>query len=250
MDRPGLDSLLADRGPVHTICHLATEPPGDGPRRGTNDAGTRNLLAAARDAGVRHVVFASTMSVFDFLEAQRQRPLTEACPTAPRDAYGAEKLQAESICAGSDGPPTVTVLRFAGVYGPGKDRGAVHQFLRCAVEGKPVDIAADRAVDLLWVGDAVAALLATIDEPPASRLLHIGSGAAVPLSEVARQAGEAVGATLEVRVSGGGNHFCLDVRRARAEIGYQPTPLAQTLRCFAGHLAPSPVTEDHGSGTA
>jgi uncharacterized protein YbjT (DUF2867 family) len=54
----GLDAAVAG---VDTIIHAATDPRGDAPR--TDVAGTELLLAAARDAGVRHVVYVSIVGI-------------------------------------------------------------------------------------------------------------------------------------------------------------------------------------------
>ena len=95
LDPASLARGLNEHGAVDAIAHLATEPPGDGTRFGTNETGTANILDAARGIGVCHVVFTSTMSVFDFLAAGLPLPLDERHPVRPVDRYGREKLAAE-----------------------------------------------------------------------------------------------------------------------------------------------------------
>lgn len=238
LDRRSLEVAIDGHGPVDTVCHLATEPPGAGRRTDVNVAGTRNVLEAASASGVLRVLVTSSMSVFDFLDAGLCNPVSETHPPSPRDAYGREKLAAEGECVRArDLGIEVIVLHLAGVYGPGKRSGAVYNFTRCALDGRAVVIAANRRVDLLWVEDAVQAIIAAVEAPPTSPLLHIGSGVAAPLDEVARQAAVAAGAHADIRVDGPGNAFCLDIAAARTQLDYHPTPLPEALRRFAPFVA-------------
>jgi UDP-glucose 4-epimerase len=241
LDSASLARALGEHGPVGAIAHLATEPPGDGARAGTNETGTANILHAAREAGVRRVVFTSTMSVFDFLDPQLRLPLSEQHPVHPVDRYGLEKHLAEQLCrrAVDDGDLGVPILRLAGVYGPGKRRGAVYNFLYAALQGESITIAADRGVDLVWVEDVVGAVEDALTEGEVIGTFHIGSGQAVSLSEVARTAIEVAGASAAARVivGGSGNSFCLDIGRARRQFGFVPTPLRTALERFLPAVA-------------
>jgi UDP-glucose 4-epimerase len=234
LDPASLARTLSEHGPVGAIAHLATEPPGDGARAGTNQTGTANILLAARGAGVRRVVFTSTMSVFDFLDPKLPLPLGEQHPVHPVDRYGREKHLSEQLCrrAVDDGDLDVPILRLAGVYGPGKRAGAVYNFLRAALQGESITIAADRGVDLVWVEDALTG-------EKVMGTFHIGSGQAVPLSEVARTAIDVADASAQARVivSGSGNSFCLDIGRARRQFGFVPTPLRTALERFLPAVA-------------
>jgi nucleoside-diphosphate-sugar epimerase len=232
LDRASLDGAM--QGGVDAVVHLATEPPGPPPRTGANVEGTGYLLDAARRTGVGRVVVASTMSVFDFLDPAQTEPLTEDHPPNPQDDYGREKLAAERLCAAAAGELSLCILRLTGVYGPGKAKGAVHNFLAAALRGDEIVIDADRAVDLLWVEDAAAALVAPLATADPPELAHVGAGQAVRLSDVAAAAWQAARPGQEPRVRAGapGNRFCLDISRARRQLGYAPTPLAEALRRF------------------
>lgn len=233
LDAASLAATLSLHCPVDVVAHLAAEPPGDGPRRGVNTQGTHNVLDAARQAGVGRVVFTSTMSVFDFLDPNLPLPLDESHPPAPRDAYGAEKLIAEQLCrAASAESLPVPVLRLAAVFGPGKRGGAVYNFLRAALEGRHIDIPANRRVDLLWVEDAAAAVVRALDPQVVPAVYHIGSGAALALANVARTATRVARQSCRIRVRGDGNAFCLDIGRAQRELAFVPTPLQTAMERF------------------
>ena len=83
-----------------------------------NIEGTLNVLLAARDAGVRRVVFSSSTSIYG---SSREMPTTEASPPDPISPYGVAKLAAERYCLAFsrvyDSFETV-VLRYFNVFGP------------------------------------------------------------------------------------------------------------------------------------
>ena len=83
-----------------------------------NVQGTENLLAAARAAGVRKVVYTSSSAVFG---APRANPVTEETPPSPAEAYGRAKYEGERRCqaavaAGLD----VTIVRPRTILGHGR----------------------------------------------------------------------------------------------------------------------------------
>ncbi|MDX6470151.1 MAG: UDP-glucose 4-epimerase, partial [Gaiellaceae bacterium] len=83
-----------------------------------NVEGTLNVLLAARDEGVRRVVFSSSTSVYG---SSRSLPTTEDVPPDPISPYGVAKLAAERYCISFsrvyDSFESV-VLRYFNVYGP------------------------------------------------------------------------------------------------------------------------------------
>src|SRR4030088_1285180 len=83
-----------------------------------NVEGTLNVLLAARDEGVRRVVFSSSTSVYG---SSRQVPTTESLPSDPISPYGVAKLAAERYCVSFsrvyESFETV-VLRYFNVFGP------------------------------------------------------------------------------------------------------------------------------------
>jgi nucleoside-diphosphate-sugar epimerase len=85
-----------------------------------NVAGTLNLLAASRDAGVKRFVFASSSSLYG---ESPTLPKVETMPPAPISPYGLQKLAGETYCALFHrlyGTPTVA-LRYFNVFGPRQD---------------------------------------------------------------------------------------------------------------------------------
>ena len=103
----GVDVVIHAAGAAHVFRRTAATD--DWVHR-TNVDGTRNVVAAARAAGVRHTVLVSSISVYG----------------DRRDGYARSKAEAENVDAGA---MTLTTLRLATAYGEG-DRGNVMRLIR------------------------------------------------------------------------------------------------------------------------
>jgi UDP-glucose 4-epimerase len=129
-----------------------------------NVGGTAGLLEAARQAGVRRVVLASSAAVYGDLH---DLPLREDGPTRPSSPYAASK-QAGEVYAGMYarlGLPVVA-LRYFNVFGPRQSpdsnyAAAVPIFIRRMLAGRPVTIFGDgrQSRDFISVHDVVQANL-------------------------------------------------------------------------------------------
>jgi UDP-glucose 4-epimerase len=138
-----------------------------------NQRGTEFLLEAARKAGVKRVVLASSAAVYGDLDMM---PLEEHFPLRPLSPYAVSKrvdeLYAEMYTRsfGLD----VVALRYFNVYGPRQRpdsmyAAAVPIFTRRLIDGKPVTIYGDggQTRDLVNVGDIVRANLVASEHPAA-----------------------------------------------------------------------------------
>jgi len=102
--------------------------------RATNVAGTENVMSAAVDAGVRRLVFTSSINVYGRLSAE---PATEETPALPTLYHDRSKLEAERLVLGR-GPElgiSVVVARLPWVFGAGQSR--FRKTFRQVVEGGP-----------------------------------------------------------------------------------------------------------------
>lgn len=217
---------------VDAVCHLAVLPPGAAAAAKTNVQGTENVVEACRRAGVERLVYASSMSVYDFL-APEYLPVDERHPCRPLQEYGREKLQGETLClaAGQSGELQVCALRLAGIFGPGKSHGAAYAFTRAIMADEPVAIEVERAIDLLYLDDAVQALqraLATAE----TGVFNIGSGAHCMLSELAAKIAARLGREPRIDYQEQGGTFVLDITRAQSLLGYRPMALDTALARF------------------
>lgn len=225
LDQAHLTALCASYQ-IEALCHLAiqsSQAPGQ-----VNTQGTLSAL----QAGVGRVVFASSMSVYNFL-APRYLPVDEVHPLEPLQPYGAQKALAETYCQTYRERLEVPILRLAGVYGPGKEQGAAYQFTKAALCGLPIEIPSNRSVDLLFVGDAAAAVVAAAEGQAGSNTYNIGSGRALALDELARLICRQQRAEVPIACGPPGNTFYLDISRARERFGFAPRPLEAGLARLA-----------------
>lgn len=158
-----------------------------------NIMGTVNVLEAARQAGVRRVVYSASSSAYGIQPELPQRVDMRSDPLSP---YAVQKYVGELFCrqfAMHYGLETVS-LRYFNVYGPRmNDVGAyvpvfVH-FLRQKREGKPIVIFGDGETtrDFTHVADVARANLAAMCSAKVGKgeVLNAGAGASTSLNRIA-----------------------------------------------------------------
>jgi UDP-glucose 4-epimerase len=197
-----------------------------------NATGTLRLLLAARDAGVRRVVFASSSSVYG---EQPMGPLHEDLRPQPISPYGTSKLTGEHYCANFSrhyGLETVC-LRYFNVFGPRQDpdspyAAVIARFIRAAESGMPLEIHGDgkQTRDFTYVSNVVEANLAAAEAPGVSgQIFNVGCGESFSILDIARELEEVLGSDLAVRYTPappGVRDTLADISRASACLGYVP----------------------------
>jgi UDP-glucose 4-epimerase len=199
----------------------------------TNVLGTLAVLEAARAAGTRRVVNTSTGGGL-YGEADRL-PTPEDYPVRPLAPYGQSKYAAEGYCAlytRLHGLSTIS-LRYGNVYGPRQDvhgeAGVVAIFCGHLVEGRAPTVFGDgrQTRDWVEVGDVVGANLLAADSELTGPV-NIGHGhetsvldLLAALREVADH-GAAAEPLFAPERPGEVRRSCLDVTRARTELGWAP----------------------------
>lgn len=134
-----------------------------------NIVGTFNIMEAAQAAQVKHLLMASTSSVYG---ANTKMPYAETDKAdSPMSFYAATKKANEAMghsWAHINGLP-VTMFRFFTVYGPwGRPDMALFKFTRAILEGTPIDVYnyGDMWRDFTYVGDLVRAIRLLIEAVP------------------------------------------------------------------------------------
>jgi UDP-N-acetylglucosamine/UDP-N-acetyl-alpha-D-glucosaminouronate 4-epimerase len=162
-----------------------------------NVDGTLNVLLAARDEGVKRIVFASSSSVYG---DGGELPRRETKPTNPASPYAVSKLAAERYCISFSkiyGLETVS-LRYFNVFGPRQDprsqyAAVVPRFITAIAAGKPVLIYGDgdQSRDFTYVSNVVDAnLLASRQEDVPGTVINVGTGGNTTVNELADMIGE------------------------------------------------------------
>ncbi|HEV2593101.1 MAG TPA: NAD-dependent epimerase/dehydratase family protein [Gaiellaceae bacterium] len=190
-----------------------------------NVVGTANVLQAA---GGAQVIFASSGGAG---YGECPGPVDETFPFEPLSPYGIAKQCGENYLAGWNrihGTQHVA-LRFANVYGPRQDAGleggVVSIFLERMAKGEPTTIYGDGAQtrDFVYVGDIVAALLATVGKQGGP--FNIGTGRELSVRELhaacAKVAGVPDDPKIEAARLGDVLRSALDCGRAERELGWR-----------------------------
>ncbi len=200
----------------------------------TNVIGTLNVLLAARDHGVRRVVYASSSSVYG---AGAELPKHEELPTLPISPYATAKLAGESYARSFShvyGLETVA-LRYFNVFGPRQDPNSeyaavIPRFITTLSEGKPPLIFGDgeQSRDFTFVANVVRANLLAIDAPGVTgRVYNIACGQRISLNDLIGQLQSILGTSIEpIRTApraGDVKHSMADISRARGDLGYEPS---------------------------
>lgn len=246
-------------GGVDAIVHLAARAGIDDSVRdplGTfeaNVAWSVGLLEAARLAGVRRFVFASSNAA----AGDHEPPSDETDLPHPLSPYGASKLAIEAYgqaYAATFGLAACS-LRFSNAYGPYSlhKRSVVAAWLRAALVGQPIVINGDgtQARDFVHADDLAAAVVAALDAPEADiagELFQAGTGIETTVAQLADEIARAVGRPVEIRRAparvGDVRRNVARVDKAAAVLGYRaavalPDGLARTAAWFAQALGDS-----------
>jgi nucleoside-diphosphate-sugar epimerase len=212
--------------------------------------GTVHVLDAARRAGVRRVVYAASSSAYGIPAGEVQ---SEDDPARALSPYAAAKLAGESYAqafAASYGLETVC-LRFFNIFGPRQRAdspysGVIAIFAAAMQAGRAPTVHGDggQTRDFTYVANVVQALLKAAAVPGISgKTYNVGTGRGVSILELVDVLNRLLGTDLPPRHTpprqGDVRHSRADIRRARAELGYQPTVsfeegLEHTLRWLHG----------------
>lgn len=200
-----------------------------------NVGGTTNVFAAARDAKVARLVYASSSSVYGDSETLPKREGDEGRLLSP---YAYSKQANEDLadvfarCFGME----LVGLRYFNVYGPRQDpegpyAAVVPRFFAAALRGEAPVIYGDgeQSRDFTWVGDAVGANLAAAAAPreACGRAYNVGAGGATTVRELAAAIRAATGSSAEPRFEperpGDIRHSLADTRALQDATGFVPS---------------------------
>jgi UDP-glucose 4-epimerase len=214
-----------------------------------NVEGTLNVMLAARDEGIRRVVFASSSSIYG---NQPELPLRETMAPDPISPYGVAKLAAERYCVSFSRVYhsfEAVVLRYFNVFGPRQDPSSqyaavVPLFVTAIAAGEPVTIFDDgeQSRDFTYVDNVVAAnLLAADAEGVSGRIFNISAGTPVTVSQLAETIGRQLDKPVERQYlparPGDLRNSWADVSEARRVLGFEPNvELDEGLRRTAAFL--------------
>jgi nucleoside-diphosphate-sugar epimerase len=198
-----------------------------------NVTASLNLLVAARDAGVKRLVYAGSSSAYGDTPTL---PKHEEMAPQPLSPYALQKLVAEQYCQMFTrlfGFETVTI-RYFNVFGPRQDPGSPYSgvislFSTALLEGREPVIYGDgeQTRDFTYVANVVDGVLRACDAPKAAgEVINVATGGRISLNELLRVMNRIVGSSLQAVYkpsrAGDVKDSQADITKARTLLGYEP----------------------------
>ena len=199
-----------------------------------NVTGTLNLLVAARDAGVKRVVYASSSSAYGDTPTL---PKVETMPSNPISPYSISKYVGEMYAGVFHrvyGLETVS-LRYFNVFGPRQNPNSPYsavlsRFITCFLKGQAPIIYGDgeQSRDFTFVDNVVEANILASQAPVAAagRFMNIACHARFSLNSIVAALNQLTGQKLtpiyESARAGDVKHSLADITRAQELLGYRP----------------------------
>jgi nucleoside-diphosphate-sugar epimerase len=203
---------------------------------------TLNVLVAARDAGVRRLVFAGSSSAYGNTLTS---PKHEDMPTSPLSPYALQKVVGEQylqMFTSLYGLETVTI-RYFNVFGPRQDpsspySGVISLFATALLENRAPTIYGDgeQSRDFTYVANVVDGVLRACEATGASgRVINVATGTSISLNELFEAMRRLLGATVKPEYAepraGDVRDSLADLRLAKEILGYKPiVPFEEGLR--------------------
>jgi UDP-N-acetylglucosamine/UDP-N-acetyl-alpha-D-glucosaminouronate 4-epimerase len=198
-----------------------------------NIDGSLSVLVAARDAGVKRLVYAGSSSAYGDTETLPKR---EDMPTKPLSPYALQKLVVEQYCQMFTRLykfETVTI-RYFNVFGPRQDPGSPYSgvislFATALLGGRQPVIYGDgeQTRDFTYVSNVVDGVLRACEAPEASgEVINVATGGRISLNELLRTMNRIVGTKTEAIYqeprAGDVRDSQADITKARQLLGYRP----------------------------
>ena len=192
-----------------------------------------NVLVAARDAGVKRVVYAGSSSAYGNTPTL---PKVETMGTAPLSPYALQKLVAEQYCQMFTqlyGLETVTI-RYFNVFGPRQDpsspySGVISLFIRALVEGRQPTIYGngEQTRDFTYVANVVDGVLRACTATGASgEVINVATGGRISLNQLFQAVKDLTGASVDpiyaAERAGDVRDSQADISKASRLLGYTP----------------------------
>jgi UDP-glucose 4-epimerase len=200
-----------------------------------NVTGTMNVLEAARQAGVKRVMFAASSSAYGDSETL---PKIETMPAIPRSPYAANKVACEAMMSAYSASYSLDTvsLRYFNIFGPRQSpdnayAAVIAAFAKAILNGQHPQIYGDgeQSRDFTYVDNVVLAnLLAAISEQPLKGVvLNVACGQRVTVTELAQEMAKQLGRPDLMPIyrphrAGDVKHSLADLSLTTARLGYRP----------------------------
>ncbi|MBI3413275.1 MAG: NAD-dependent epimerase/dehydratase family protein [Candidatus Aenigmarchaeota archaeon] len=218
---PGIDKLFES---VDIVVHLAALGNYAGAKledfMKINCDGTVNVLEAAKTAGIKKFIFASTGLVYG---KPVKLPITEEHPLNPVNPYEMSKAAAEVKCRSYSEFFDVSIFRFSNVYGNNGTKSVVYKFLHDLANNRRSKIVGgEQRRDFVHIEDVVG-LVAGCTDRTAAGVFNVCFGKSYSVNEVYAMAEKISGTLLEPeRVAGADCSYQFSNFKAQKLLGFYP----------------------------
>ena len=204
-----------------------------------NARGTACVLEAARRAGVKRVVYSSTIWVYQ--DNKEPEVDEDTNPALPSHLYTAGKLAGEAYCTSYKSLYDLdyTILRFGIPYGPrAREATVLALFVGKLLKGEPITLAGGgtQTRRFVYVEDIADACVSALAPEAANRIYNLVGTEETSIREVAERAQELIGDGEVVITEGRAGDFAgavISGARAEAELGWTPqTNFAEGARKY------------------
>ncbi len=215
------ENITRDLKDVEAVFHMAADPDVRSSAKlptksfNQNVITTFRFLEACRKADMKHVVFASTSTVYGDADVV---PTPEDYPCAPISNYGASKLACEAYCSSYSGSYGIkmTILRYANIFGERSDHGVMYDFYhKLKKTPKQLKILGDGKQDksYLHVSDCVSASLTAFEnQDRIYDAFNVGSSDKHDVNEIAKLVADSMKLKPEFEYAGGTRGWTGDVK--------------------------------------
>lgn len=197
-----------------------------------NTQGTMKVLEAARNHGIKKVIYASSSSIYG---DHPKIPRVETQPPDPLSPYAASKLAGEYYCYSmyqSCGLETIA-FRFFNVYGPRQDFKSIYSavipiFMSQSLASKPFTIYGDgkQSRDFTFVKDVVRTLVKAVEiESIAGTVMNLATGKQTTVLDLAQKIANLTGKSAKFDMQparqGDIKHSYADISLAKSKLNYE-----------------------------
>lgn len=202
-----------------------------------NIEGTQNILEASKNSGLRGVILSSSCDLYG---QQDDFPISEKAEIRIQNFYSLSKYCAELYAKQyyTKFRVNLIILRYAGIYGPGKETGVVSKFINNVIKYLPprIDNDGSKTKDLIHINDVVEANILALKkiEQIGLDIFNISSNEEISLRQLAEKIIGLVGSNL-VPVYGektSNERQVFDNSKARKILGFEPMSLDEGIRQF------------------
>jgi UDP-glucose 4-epimerase len=199
-----------------------------------NAGGTLNILLAAREEGVKRLIYASSSSVYGDTPSL---PKHEGMPPDPLSPYALQKYIGEQYCRlfyQLYGLETIS-LRYFNIFGPKQDPNSIYsavipKFIDALLQGRPPIIFGDgeQSRDFTYIENVVQANLLAMSVPSLrGETVNIACGERTSLNQLLNALKKVLGSTLspvyQAPRQGDVRHSLADIRKGKEILNYEPT---------------------------